>query len=44
MIRIGNDGYDRWTSASLLAMPEQIVATINHVDRSVGRMAGRPKG
>ena len=44
MIRIGNDGYDRWTSASALATPAQIVATINHVDRSVGRMAGRPKG
>ena len=38
MVRIGNDGYDRWTSASALARPEQIVATINHVDRA------RPKG
>ena len=44
MIRIGSDGYDRWTSASALVTPAQIVATINHVDRSVGRMAGRPKG
>jgi protein SCO1/2 len=40
MVRIGNDGYDRWTSASALAKPEQIVATINHVDRSL-RQAGR---
>jgi protein SCO1 len=40
MVRIGNDGYDRWTSASALAPPEQIVATINHVDRS-RRQAGR---
>jgi hypothetical protein len=36
MVRIGNDGYDRWTSASALALPEQIVATIHHVDRSRG--------
>lgn len=40
MVRIGNDGYDRWTSASTLALPEQIVATINHVDRSL-RQGGR---
>ena len=40
MVRIGNDGYDRWTSASALAKPEQIVATINHVDRAL-RQAGR---
>jgi protein SCO1 len=44
MVRIGNDVYDRWTSASALAQPEQIVATINHVDRSSRRTVGRPKG
>jgi len=44
MVRIGNDGYDRWTSASALAQPEQIVATINHVDRARGHTGGRPKG
>jgi len=44
MVRIGNDVYDRWTSASALAKPEQIGATINHVDRSVVRPGGRPKG
>jgi protein SCO1 len=44
MVRIGNDVYDRWTSASALAAPEQIVATINHVDRSSRRTVGRPKG
>src|SRR5262245_50945747 len=44
MVRIGNDGYDRWTSASTLALPEQIVATINHVDRSRGHTDGRHKG
>jgi protein SCO1/2 len=44
MVRIGNDAYDRWTSASALAKPEQIVATINHVDRSSRRPVGHPKG
>jgi protein SCO1/2 len=44
MVRIGNDGYDRWTSASALALPEQIVATINHVDRTRGRTGGSHKG
>jgi protein SCO1/2 len=44
MVRIGNDGYDRWTSASTLALPEQIVATINHVDRSRGHTGGSSKG
>jgi protein SCO1/2 len=44
MVRIGNDGYDRWTSSSALAKPEQIVATINHVDRARGHTGGRPKG
>lgn len=37
MVRIGNDKYDRWTMAPALADPEQILATINHVDRSVVR-------
>jgi protein SCO1 len=44
MVRIGNDGYDRWTSASSLALPEQIVATINHVDRSRRHTGGSYKG
>jgi protein SCO1/2 len=35
MVRIGNDVYDRWTMSPALAAPEQIVATINHVDKSV---------
>jgi protein SCO1/2 len=43
MVRIGNDGYDRWTSSSALALPEQIVATINHVDRARPRPGDRPK-
>lgn len=32
MVRIGNDKYDRWTMSPALAEPEQILATINHVD------------
>ena len=44
MVRIGNDGYDRWTSSSALGLPEQIVATINHVDRARGRPHESPKG
>jgi protein SCO1/2 len=44
MVRIGNDVYDRWTSASALAKPEQIVATIKHVDRAVVRTVGSQKG
>ena len=44
MVRIGNDEYDRWTSASALAKPEQIVATINHVDRSGMRPVSRHSG
>ena len=44
MVRIGNDGYDRWTSASALSKPEQIVATINHVDRARGRTVESRKG
>ncbi|CAG8872399.1 SCO family protein [Pseudomonas fluorescens] len=35
VVRIGNDTYERWTLAPALAEPEQILATINHVDRSV---------
>lgn len=33
MVRIGNDKYDRWTMSPALAEPEQILATLNHVDR-----------
>jgi len=44
MVRIGHDGYDRWTSAAALAKPEQIVATINHVARARERAGGRPTG
>lgn len=35
MVRIGNDKYDRWTMSPALAEPEQILATINHVDSSM---------
>ncbi|WP_137819400.1 SCO family protein [Pseudomonas sp. 2FG] len=35
MLRIGNDAYQRWTMAPALADPEQILATINHVDSAV---------
>ena len=42
MVRIGHDGYDRWTSAAALATPEQIMVTINHVARA--RSGGRPQG
>jgi len=35
MVRIGNDVYDRWTSAASLSAPAQILATINHVDRAM---------
>lgn len=34
MVRIGNDAYDRWTMSPALGKPEQILATINHVDKS----------
>ncbi|RJG14323.1 SCO family protein [Pseudomonas cavernicola] len=34
MLRVGNDAYQRWTMAPALATPKQILATINHVDRS----------
>lgn len=32
MVRIGDEPSDRWTSSASLALPEQILATINHVD------------
>ncbi|AYC31194.1 SCO family protein [Pseudomonas cavernae] len=35
MVRIGNDNFNRWTMAPALAAPEQIFATLNHVDHSV---------
>ena len=34
MVRIGNDVYNRWTMSPSLSAPEQIVATIKHVDRA----------
>jgi protein SCO1/2 len=37
MVRIGNDLYDRWTSAASLSAPAQILSTINHVDRAMLR-------
>ncbi|MGH8433068.1 MAG: SCO family protein [Pseudomonas sp.] len=37
MLRIGNDAYQRWTMAPALSTPEQILATIDHVDRSTVR-------
>jgi protein SCO1 len=33
MVRIGNDAFDRWSMAPALALPEQIVSSILHVDR-----------
>ncbi len=33
MVRIGNDAFNRWSMAPALAMPEQIVSSILHVDR-----------
>jgi protein SCO1/2 len=35
VVRIGNDAYQRWTMAPALAEPEQILATINHVDTAM---------
>jgi protein SCO1/2 len=32
-VRIGNDRYKRWTMAHAFAEPDQIVATLNHVDQ-----------
>lgn len=42
MVRIGHDAFDRWTMAPALAEPPQILATINHLDRSITRT--RPIG
>lgn len=35
MLRIGNDAYQRWSMAPALAEPRQILATINHVGRTL---------
>lgn len=35
MLRIGNDAFQRWTMAPALAEPRQILATINHVSRTL---------
>lgn len=35
MLRIGNDTYQRWSMAPALAEPRQILATINHVSRTL---------
>lgn len=43
-VRIGNDVYERWSMAPALAKPEQIVAAINHVDKSVAHTAGIQAG
>ncbi len=32
MVRIGNDSLNRWSMAPALAEPQQIMATINHLD------------
>ena len=37
IVRIGNDKYNRWTMSPALAEPEQILATVNHVDRDMMR-------
>jgi protein SCO1 len=44
MVRIGNDVYDRWTMAPALAEPAQILAAINHVDKSVVHTGKSPAG
>ena len=44
MVRIGNDVYGRWTTSPALTSPEQIVATIKHVDRPGLRPLVRHKG
>jgi protein SCO1/2 len=44
MVRIGNDVYGRWTMSPALTSPEQIVATIKHVDRPGTRPVVRQKG
>ncbi len=38
-LRVGNAAYDRWAMAPGLAKPEQIMVTINHVDRARLRYA-----
>jgi protein SCO1/2 len=43
MVRIGNDVYGRWTTSPALTSPEQIVATIKHVDRPGARRIGDHK-
>ncbi|AOF85202.1 SCO1/SenC family protein [Hydrogenophaga sp. RAC07] len=40
MVRIGNDAFNRWSMAPALALPEQIVSSILHVDR---RTAASPR-
>lgn len=42
MLRIGNDVYNRWTMAPAMVQPRHIVATINHVDTSIGRTVQSP--
>jgi protein SCO1/2 len=44
MVRIGNDVYGRWTMSPALTSPEQIVATIRHVDRPGTRPIVSQKG
>jgi protein SCO1/2 len=44
MVRIGNDAYGRWTTSPALTSPEQIVATIKHVDRPGARPIVKQKG
>jgi len=44
MVRIGNDVYGRWTMSPALTSPEQIVATIKHVDRPGTRPIVSQKG
>jgi protein SCO1 len=39
MVRIGNDVFDRWSMAPALAVPEQIVSAILHVDRKTAAVA-----
>jgi protein SCO1/2 len=40
MVRIGNDASQRWIMAPSLAAPEQILASINHVDPAVVHTRG----
>jgi protein SCO1/2 len=44
MVRVGNDVYDRWTMSPALAEPKQILAAINHVDKSIVHTGGSPRG